>query len=116
MPEPSPAIEAMPDIVKTVRAEKKGKKLLKMAIGRTDEGIIVDLQSDVEWVASLREKRFREPQFTVGGIPCFASKGITLEETECYFNQPDAMLVNGRPNLTVIMAKGLQSGVRFVFP
>ena len=115
MPEHSAENPVMPEIVKTVRAEKRGKNLLKMEVGRTDEGIIVTLQSDVQWAGALREKRYKDPQYNVGGVPCFASKGISLEENPALFNQPDHMAYNGAPNLTMLMAKGLQSGVKFTF-
>lgn len=116
---PSTPIGAPVD--RTIHEKENGnpiRSLLKMKVYRKDEGLIVEMQSDLDFADRFKNAKLRRPSFETGGVPCIVSKSpIRVPSgTEMIYNSDQFIGDNGEINFSLLMADNLRAGVRFVYP
>ncbi len=105
------------EIKPEIKAESTGSskanccKIVNMAVKRTDDGLRITLQSPIDF------KILKRPQkFTLGNVTCFNPRQEQVDGIDSFFSTAQSYEVNGMPNLTMLLAENLKSGVTFVFP
>lgn len=117
-PPPVAAAAPVSEVDKTIRDGKRGSQLLRMNIQRTKEGgLVLEVQSDVNFAEAFAAGRAgRTGSFTLGGVACIESRVFQLPTGRAvHFNQTDIFYKDNRVNFSVLMAQGLDHGVRFKF-
>ena len=118
-PELVPVPAAPPMIDKTVKENPTGQKLLKMRVLRTDAGLEIEMQSDIEFAkffkADTNNQRIGKFQF--GGVTCAESRlGIRVHTGHnLVLNRNEQITYDGSLNFSFLMAQDLKKGVTFKF-
>jgi len=97
------------------------KTILDIRVERNDLGVVVRLQSDVDWLPVVSS---RNPEFMLCGVPCRAFLTSLPEkineagkEHKVVLNSPEAKLQIGSAiNASFLQAKNIREGVRFIIP
>lgn len=100
-------------IVKPSDNCKNRCQIVNMAVKRDNEGLRITLQSPIDFKIL---KRGPKNLFTLGNVSCFAPRVEKIEELDSVFSTSQSYEVDGLPNLTMLLAESIKSGVTFVFP
>ena len=118
-PEPVPVPAAPPMLDKTVKETPTGQKLLKMRVLRTDAGLEIEMQSDIEFAKFFKvaDGAQRLGKFQFGGVTCIESRlGIRVHTGHnLVLNRNDQINYDGHVNFSFLMAQDLKEGVTFKF-
>lgn len=90
----------------------EGKKLVELAIRRDDSGFQIYIQSPMSW------KLFCSPDdrvFTLAGVSCSRPRDERLANINGAFTTNPNFEYDGYPNLSILLAKNINSGVTFNF-
>ena len=97
------------------------KTILNIRVERNDQGVVIKLQSDIDWTPV---KSPRNPDFTLCGVPCHAFMTNLMgkinesgKQHKVLVNSPDAKLMDGvNINASFLQAKNIREGVQFIIP
>lgn len=97
-----------------ISVEKKidETRILSLRFKRTNSGIEIQIQSNVDWGFLGNPKR----KFNLAGVECAAPMSLQQEGVNSYFSPDQTFSYEGMPNLTMLLATNIRSGVKFVFP
>jgi hypothetical protein len=86
-------------------------KIVNMGVKRDNDGLKISLQSPINFKILQKKERFN-----LGGIVCFAPRQQNVDGLDSVFSTEQSYQVDGLPNLTMLLAENLKSGVTFQFP
>lgn len=87
-------------------------KIINLGVKRDNEGLRISIQSPIDFKILKKGNN----KFTLGGVNCFAPRQERVDGVESFFSTSQSYEVEGMPNLTMLLAENLKTGVTFSFP
>lgn len=98
-------------VVESSPAQKSCPKIVNLGVKRDDDGLKITIQSPIDFKILKKNNKF-----TLGGVTCFVPRSERVEGIDSYFATQSDYEFEGMPNLTMLLAENIRSGVTFVFP
>ena len=94
----------------------ESKRILKVRVARDcDKGLQIFVQSNLDWSIFGISDKNSKPTFILGGIKCFLPKENRLPNVPGCFRTDNVWEWDDSPNLSLLLAQDIQSGVTFDF-
>lgn len=92
------------------------RKILRVRVSRScEEGLIIFIQSSLNWSVFAKHPNNDEYEFQLGGVKCYVPKEMRLENVLGQFYTENVWEFDDYPNLSLLLAKGIKEGVTFNF-
>jgi hypothetical protein len=87
-------------------------KIINLGVKRDNDGLRISIQSPIDFKILKKGNT----KFVLGGVNCFAPRQDRVDGIDSYFSTSQSYEFEGLPNLTMLLAESLKTGVTFSFP
>lgn len=87
-------------------------KIINLGVKRDNDGLRITIQSPIDFKILKKGNQ----RFTLGGVTCYAPRDERVDGVDSFFGTSQSYEIESMPNLTMLLAEDIKSGVTFSFP